>query len=75
MDVKCGNGAFADRPDEALALARSLVRGGRGAGLPTRALVTDMNQVLGHSAGNALEVLEAVAFLHGRAPRAAPAAR
>ena len=48
MDVKCGNGAFADTPDMALALARSLVEVANGAGLPTRALVTDMNQVLGH---------------------------
>jgi thymidine phosphorylase len=71
MDVKCGNGAFADTPDMALALARSLVEVANGAGLPTRALVTDMNQVLGHSAGNALEVLEAVDFLRGehQAPR------
>ena len=50
MDVKCGNGAFADTPEMALALARSLVEVANGAGLPTRALVTDMNQVLGHSA-------------------------
>ena len=71
MDVKCGNGAFADTPEMARALARSLVEVANGAGLPTRALVTDMNQVLGHSAGNALEVLEAVAFLRGehQAPR------
>ena len=71
MDVKCGNGAFADTPEMALALARSLVEVANGAGLPTRALVTDMNQVLGHAAGNALEVLEAVAFLRGehQAPR------
>jgi thymidine phosphorylase len=71
MDVKCGNGAFADTPEMALALAHSLVEVANGAGLPTRALVTDMNQVLGHAAGNALEVLEAVEFLRGehRAPR------
>ena len=71
MDVKCGNGAFADTPEMALALAQSLVEVANGAGLPTRALVTDMNQVLGHAAGNALEVLEAVAFLRGeyQAPR------
>ena len=71
IDVKCGNGAFADSTEMALALARSLVEVANGAGLPTRALVTDMNQVLGHAAGNALEVLEAVAFLRGehQAPR------
>ena len=71
MDVKCGNGAFADTPAMALALARSIVRVANDAGLKTRALVTDMNQVLGHAAGNALEVLEAVAFLRGehQAPR------
>jgi thymidine phosphorylase len=55
----------------ALELARSIVRVACGAGLPTRALVTDMNQVLGHAAGNAVEVLEAVHYLRGehRAPR------
>jgi thymidine phosphorylase len=71
VDVKCGNGAFAGTPEMALALARSLVDVANGAGLPTRALVTDMNQVLGHACGNALEVLEALQFLRGeaRAPR------
>jgi thymidine phosphorylase len=71
MDVKCGNGAFADTPEMALELARSIVEVANGAGLPTRALVTDMNQVLGHAAGNAVEVLEAVRFLRGehQAPR------
>ena len=37
MDVKCGNGAFADTPEMALALAQSLVEVANGAGLPTRA--------------------------------------
>ena len=71
MDVKCGDGAFADTLDHAQALARSLVDVANGAGLPTRALVTDMNQVLGQACGNALEVMEAVAFLRGeqREPR------
>ncbi len=41
----------------------------RGAGLPTAALITDMNQVLGRSAGNALEMTEAIAFLAGRGAR------
>jgi len=67
MDVKVGNGAFADSLDMASTLAESLVQVAGGAGLPTRAWITDMNQVLGHTAGNALEVLEAVAFLKGEA--------
>jgi thymidine phosphorylase len=71
MDVKTGNGAFFATADEARALATSLVAVARGAGLPTTALVTDMNQVLGHSAGNALEVREALDVLGGgtREPR------
>jgi thymidine phosphorylase len=71
LDVKVGNGAFAATPDMAQALAQSLVSVANGAGLPTRALITDMNQVLGHSCGNALEVAEALDFLSGarREPR------
>jgi thymidine phosphorylase len=65
MDVKVGNGAFADSPEMAQTLAQSLVTVANGAGLPTRAWLTDMNQVLGDSCGNALEVLEAVDFLNG----------
>jgi thymidine phosphorylase len=65
MDVKTGNGAFAASMAEAQTLAQSLVRVANGAGLPTRAWITDMNQVLGDTCGNALEVAEAVAFLKG----------
>jgi len=65
MDVKTGSGAFCSTPEQAIVLARSLVQVARGAGLPTVALVTDMNQVLGHTAGNALEVQEALAALSG----------
>lgn len=68
LDVKVGNGAFADTPDSARALAESLVTVGNGAGMATRALMTDMNQVLGHAAGNAVEVAEAAAILTGTAP-------
>jgi thymidine phosphorylase len=67
MDVKVGNGAFCSTPDQARELARSLVAVARGAGLPTVALVTDMDQVLGLTAGNALEVREAIEFLTGAA--------
>ena len=71
LDVKVGNGAFMPRLDEARALAVSLVEVAAGAGLPARALISDMNQGLGRSAGNALEVREAIDFLTGveREPR------
>jgi thymidine phosphorylase len=67
MDVKVGNGAFCTTPAQARELARCLVEVAGGAGLPTRALVTDMNEVLGATAGNALEVQESIDFLTGAA--------
>ncbi|MGQ0709432.1 MAG: thymidine phosphorylase [Rhodoferax sp.] len=65
MDVKVGNGAFASTLPMAQELAQSLVAVAVGAGLPTRAWLTDMNQVLGDTVGNALEMAEALAFLKG----------
>jgi thymidine phosphorylase len=65
MDVKVGNGAFMASLEEAQILARSLVSVAHGAGLPTRALLTDMNEPLAPCAGNALEVLFAVEYLKG----------
>ena len=67
MDVKTGNGAFAADPSMAHELAKSIVDVANGAGLPCVALVTGMDQVLGRTAGNALEVREAVDHLTGRA--------
>ena len=67
MDVKVGSGAFASQLDDAVALAESITEVGTGAGTPTVALVTDMNEVLGTSAGNAVEVTEAVDLLTGGA--------
>ena len=71
MDVKFGSGAFLPRRQDAEELARALVEVAGGAELPTVALLTDMDQVLGDSAGNALEVAEAIAYLTGarREPR------
>ena len=63
MDVKTGSGAFMATLDGSRALARSIARVGGGAGMATRALITDMNQVLGHTAGNAVEVAECMAIL------------
>ncbi len=67
MDVKTGSGAFASGMDAARDLAASIVAVANRAGLPTAALITDMNQVLGWTAGNALEVRETLDYLTGRA--------
>ena len=66
LDVKYGSGAFMADAEAAHALARSLVDIGGGAGLKVTALLTDMNEVLGDTAGNALEVIEAVDYLTDR---------
>ena len=68
MDVKFGSGAYLKKLDEAEALARSISNVANGAGVRTKALLTDMNQVLGHTVGNALEVRECVDWLKGSAP-------
>jgi thymidine phosphorylase len=67
MDVKFGSGAFMPEHGRAAELAAALVDVAAAAGLPTRALLSDMDQVLGANAGNALEVAEALAFLKGEA--------
>jgi thymidine phosphorylase len=67
MDVKVGSGAFLPSLEAARELAGSLVAVAGGAGLPCRALLTDMSQCLGRTAGNALEVHEAIDVLAGRA--------
>jgi thymidine phosphorylase len=67
MDVKFGSGAFMSAREDAEELARALVDVAGGAGLPTVALLTGMDEVLGTTAGNALEVREAVDYLTGAA--------
>ncbi|AWM88010.1 thymidine phosphorylase [Microvirga sp. 17 mud 1-3] len=66
MDVKFGSGAFMDNPADARALAESLVLVANGAGLPTSALLTDMNEPLASAAGNAVEVAYIADYLTGR---------
>lgn len=66
MDVKTGSGAFLADPAMSRMLAKSIVAIATGAGVPTAALITDMDAVLGHTVGNALEVVEAVDFLTGK---------
>jgi thymidine phosphorylase len=65
LDIKVGNGAFATDLHFARALASALNEVAGASGLKTTAWITDMNQVLGRSCGNALEVLEAVRFMQG----------
>ena len=67
MDVKVGSGAFMPELDRARELAAAIVEVARGNGLPAVALLTDMNQVLGRSAGNAVEVREAIDNMVGEA--------
>ena len=69
LDVKCGTGAFMKSPEEAAALARSLVRTGNSMNVTTSALITDMNQPLGRMVGNAVEVNESLAALRGEGPK------
>lgn len=66
MDLKCGNGAFMSNIDSARKLAKSIVSVSNKAGTRTTALLTDMNQVLGYTVGNALEMQEAVDFLKNK---------
>ena len=65
MDVTFGNGAFMSELGQAEELARSIVDVAGNAGLKTTALLTDMNQVLGRTAGNSLEVRETIDWLTG----------
>jgi thymidine phosphorylase len=69
MDVKYGSGAFMRTTADARALAESVVAVANGAGCETTALLTDMNEVLGTTAGNAVEVREAIAYLAGDGER------
>jgi len=66
MDVKFGSGAFKQKYEDAEDLAKSIVSVANGAGMPTTALLTDMNEVLGHTAGNAIEIRETIDFLMGK---------
>lgn len=68
LDVKVGRGAFMKTEEQARALATSLVRVGTAAGVKVRALITDMDQPLGTTIGNALEVRESIEILRGHGP-------
>ncbi len=69
LDVKVGRGAFMKDAKSARALAQALVRVGRRAGKRVVALLTDMNEPIGRSVGNALETREAIEVLRNAGPR------
>ncbi|MEO8725942.1 MAG: thymidine phosphorylase [Acidobacteriaceae bacterium] len=68
LDVKSGSGAFMKRETDARRLARLMIDTGERMGKRVAALLTDMDQPLGHAVGNALEVRECLAVLEGHGP-------
>ncbi len=69
LDVKCGDGAFMKSRKDAFALAKMLVEIGNGMGKKTLAVITSMEEPLGNTIGNSLEVAEAIQTLKGKGPK------
>ncbi len=68
LDVKTGSGAFMKSIEDARKLAEAMVRIGNSAGVKTIAIITDMDQPLGKTVGNSLEIKECISALRGKWP-------
>lgn len=66
MDIKTGNGAFMNTLEGSKALAKAISNISNNAGVPCKAIITDMNEALGRSIGNSLEIIESIHYLTGK---------
>ena len=69
IDVTVGKGAFMKNKEDAQKLAEQMIRIGELAGREVRCVLTPMDEPLGYSIGNSLEVIEAINFLKGDMPK------
>src|SRR5580700_2564563 len=68
LDVKTGSGAFMKREEDAVRLAEIMVDTGKRMGKKVVALITDMDQPLGRTAGHSVEIIECIDVLNGQGP-------
>eukprot|EP00794_Sanderia_malayensis_P012647 gene12647-13946_t len=68
LDVKVGNGSFTKTRESAQSLAEAMVATSNGLGIKTTAIITEMDNPIGKSVGNSIEVAEAIDCMNGRGP-------
>ena len=68
LDVKCGNAAFMQTKEDAVALAKSMVKTGNSLGMQVTAQVTEMDNPIGMMFGNSHEIVECIQCLKGEGP-------